>query len=547
MITAGIHRSVEDKLLHSLQQQTLLADISQKLNSASSSSPVFNEILKMMGEHAGVSRINIFLNNSDGSETSNRYTWCGEGIPDHQAEQQNLPYSRFPSLRKMLVDERRSVSANVNDLPEDMSGVLEPLGIKSILIFPLSFRDEFFGFIGFDECHEYREWDSEEVDLLRTIANIISTTFERNKYQQQLIYSEAQFKMAIENTDAGLWDWNIKTGEVFFNDIWCRQLGYDRSEVIPHVSAWETLVHPDDMPAIEEALNKHLAGETDYYQSLHRLLTKSGEWKWVLDRGKVIERDEAGKPVRAIGTHIDMDHQKKVEDELRIANATKDKFFSIIAHDLRGPIASLMQISELIAEKGSVDEPTLYTFLNSQKELTKSTYRLLENLLSWAKYNENQIENVPKPLNINNLIDETVEHITYQLHKKRIALAKEYSGQYEAYADGNMVKLIIRNLLSNALKFTPVNGSVSIGLTYINDFLEVSVNDSGVGIAKENLEKILSDDQYFTTAGTENEKGTGLGLKICKNFVAMNHGTIKIDSQPGKGTRISFTLPKKSV
>jgi len=547
MKASGIGETVEDKLRHSLQQQKLLADISQKVNSMTRSCPDCTDILRLIGEHTNVSRISVFLNNSTGTATRNAFTWCNEGITDYQNKQQNLSYAIVPSLKKKLVEQGRIVSADINQLPDDFSSILRPLGIKSILIFPLFVQAEFSGFIGFDECLVNKQWDSDEVELLRTIANIISATFERNKYHQQLHDSETQLKMAIENTDTGLWDWNIPTGQVYFNDIWLKQLGYDRSEIKPHLSAWEKLVHPDDMPAAEEALNKHLAGETGDYQNLHRLLTKSGDWKWVLDRGKVIEWNDAGEPIRAIGTHIDMDRHKKVEDELRIANATKDKFFSIIAHDLRGPIGSLMQISELIAEKGNVDEATLYKFLNSQKELTKSTYRLLENLLNWAKYNEKQIENNPKILNINNIIDETVEHIHYQLSKKSIELTKEYSGVYEAYADENMVKLIIRNLLSNALKFTPNKGSVSIGLAHTNGFLTVSIEDSGVGIAKENIDKILSDDQFFTTAGTENEKGTGLGLKICKNFISMNHGSIKIESEPAKGTRISFTLPRQSV
>jgi PAS domain S-box-containing protein len=539
-------KQVELKLKRNLQQQTLLADISKKLNSVADLSGQFNEALRLLGEHLAVSRVYIFEDNADGTATSNTYEWCNVGVSPQQEELQNIPYELIPSWKPMLVGQGKVFSTNIKELPEDIVAVLEPQGIRSILVFPLYVQGEFFGFIGFDECALNRSWEADDVELLRTISNIISNTFDRIRYQEQLRESETQFKMAIENTEAGLWDWNIPTGRVYYNDIWCRMIGYDRSEIEPDVKSWERLVNPEDMPCIEKALDRHLSGEQEYYETVHRLLTKSGRWKWVMDKGRVIERDEAGNPIRAIGTHIDIDQQKRTEHELRIANATKDKFFSIIGHDLRGPIGSLMQISELISEKGNVDEATLYDFLNSQKELSKSTFQLLENLLSWAKYNLQQIEYKPKRVNLSGIIDEVAATVRFQAVGKRISIVADYSGAVGAYADEDMVKLIVRNILSNALKFTPHGGSVRIELLDEGDFLAVSITDTGVGISDENIDKILSDDKYLTTYGTENEKGTGLGLKLCKSFIALNGGVLKIASELDRGTTFSFTLPKES-
>ena len=538
-------KEVELRLKRNLHQQTLLADISKNLNALADIPAMFSETLRLLGEHTNVSRVYVFEDNAEAGTTSNTYEWCNEGISPQKDDLQDIPYEIIPSWKKILIEEGKVFSTNICELPDDIVEVLEPQGIKSILVYPLYVEDEFYGFIGFDECAINRSWETDEVELLRTIANIISNTFERIRFQRQLKESEMQFKMAIENTEAGLWDWHIPSGQVFYNDIWCRMIGYDKSEVEPHVRSWEKLVNPDDMPEIEKALNRHLSGELEYYETVHRLLTKSGEWKWVMDKGKVIERDSEGNPLRAIGTHIDIDKQKKIENELRIANATKDKFFSIIGHDLRGPIGSLMLISELISQKGNVDEVTLYDFLNSQKELSKSTFQLLENLLNWAKYNLKQIEYSPKLINIGDIIRENLASVKFQALSKDIKIAADCEQQHIAFADEDMVKLIMRNILSNALKFTPHGGSITIVVLEENGSIAVRITDTGVGITPENIEKILSDDKFITTYGTENEKGTGLGLKLCKSFVSLNKGTLTIESEIGKGTSFSFTLPKR--
>jgi len=129
-------------------------------------------------------------------------------------------------------------------------------------------------------------------------------------------YAE-RLELALIGSDAGLWDWNIETGDVYFNDRWCNMLGYKISEVEPNVSSWENLVHPEDMQMVTRALTDHLEGKTPLYQTEHRVRTKSGEWKWILDTGRVTKRANSGKALRAVGTHIDITRQKENEKKLR--------------------------------------------------------------------------------------------------------------------------------------------------------------------------------------------------------------------------------------
>ena len=547
LLTSAINisplKEAEEKLKRSLHQQTLLADISQNFLSLTNLSEKINHTLGLLGNETGVSRVYIFEDDVTGSKSSNTYEWCNVGISSQIHELQDIPYKNFPSWKKILDKNGKIFSTNIKNLPSDIVDILDRQEIKSILVFPLIVQNHFFGFIGFDECTGEKEWEHEEIDLLRTISGIISNSFERHIFQKQLLESEIRQKLAIENTEAGLWDWNMQTDDVFFNDFWCKMLGYEKDEIEPNVSTWEKLVHPDDMPKVMKDLNEHIDGKSDYYENTHRLLSKSGKWKWVIDKGKIIEFDADKKPKRAIGTHIDIDNQKKIEEELRNLNNTKDKFFSIIAHDLRGPISSMMQISEMVSDNHGLDEETFQKFLNSQKELSKSTFQLLENLLNWARYNSEQVYFNPKKIYLNAIIDENIINIKYSAKQKGISIITDYSEAFMAYADEDMVQLIIRNLLSNAIKFTGNDGVIRIELEKKVNVIKINIVDSGQGISEENINKIISENEFYSTYGTAKEKGTGLGLKLCKSYIEENNGTLKIESKLNIGSSFSFTLP----
>jgi PAS domain S-box-containing protein len=533
----------EEKLKKNLVRQTILADIAQHFLSLDEFDKKISVTLSTIGKHTGVSRVYIFEDSADGTTTSNTYEWCNEGVSAQIDELQGIPYEIIPSWKKILIDQGRVFSTNIQELPEDILAILEPQGIKSILILPLYVENRFFGFVGFDECEREKIWEVDEVELLRTIAGIVSNSFERKLYQKKLSESELRLKLAIDNTETCLWDWNIQQDELFFNQVWYDMLGYHQDELAGDIKGWEDLIHPEDKDRVLDDLKTHIDGKTDHYVSTYRVKTRSGELKWVIDRGRVIERDNNDQPLRAIGTIIDIDRQKKNEEALRGLNSTKDKLFSIISHDLRGPIGAIMQIAEMVSEKNAVDEETLFMFLKSQKELTQHTFQLLDNLLSWSRFNLEQIQYKPGKISLRAIIDESLLAVRYRADEKGIPVNLEISGDIHAFADEEMIKIVVRNLLNNAIKFTR-QGQITIAVNELHDHVTVQVTDTGVGIKNDMLEKILSDNEYITTRGTANEAGSGLGLKLCKNFILQNKGQFEIESDAGKGSVFSFTLPK---
>lgn len=239
--------------------------------------------------------------------------------------------------------------------------------------------------------------------------------------------------------------------------------------------------------------------------------------------------------------------ERKVDErthELQEANNAKDKFFSIIAHDLRNPLTALMGSTDLLLHYfGEFDEEQLKKIFREINQSTKSLHLLLENLLIWARSQRGLIECNRENLDLSYIVGQTVALLEKTAGEKKIRLETYVSKETWVKADMNMIMTVVRNLASNALKFTPPDGRVTISTRFEGDTAVVSVEDTGMGIEPKNLSKLFRIDQNFTTRGTANEKGSGLGLILCQEFVNRHGGRIWVESEPGKGSRFSFTIP----
>jgi signal transduction histidine kinase len=235
---------------------------------------------------------------------------------------------------------------------------------------------------------------------------------------------------------------------------------------------------------------------------------------------------------------------KKSDAKLKKLNTTKDKLFSIIAHDLKSPLNSILGFSELL-----IKNIETYDIKKSKKFATiintsaKNDLLLLDNLLTWARTQTEQIEFIPENLKLYPIVEEIFLVLNSSASLKNIKLISSLSDDIVAYADQNMLRTILRNLFSNAIKFTNLGGKIDISAVSQQDHIEISVADNGVGITEENQKKLFGADVNFTLLGTESESGTGLGLMLCKEFVEKHDGKIWVESEPGKGSKFVFTLP----
>jgi len=248
---------------------------------------------------------------------------------------------------------------------------------------------------------------------------------------------------------------------------------------------------------------------------------------------------------------LNVNLEKKVEQrtqELRELNATKDKFFSIIAHDLKNPFNTLMGFTELLMghlEDYSMEK--LAEFIGILHETSRQSYALLENLLDWSRSQTGRIEMEPELIDIRELTNENISLLENNAVKKGISLANEIPENSMVFADPNMIKTVIRNLMSNAIKYTKEKGKITIVVSQADEnHTEIAISDSGIGIRPENLEKLFRIDVNYSTQGTANEGGTGLGLILCREFINKNGGEIWAESTFGSGSTFKFTLPRSA-
>lgn len=231
-------------------------------------------------------------------------------------------------------------------------------------------------------------------------------------------------------------------------------------------------------------------------------------------------------------------------DALYQLNATKDKFFGIIAHDLKNPFNSILGFSELlIGNIQSYKTDKIVDFVKIIHNSSTKAHNLLENLLVWARAQSGRITFNPTVNNLAGIIQENISLIEAQTTKKEIRISAEIDDAYCVFCDLNMINMVVRNLLTNAVKFTNRNGQITVSPKQTDKGHEITISDTGVGIAPENVQKLFRIDSKFQEQGTEAEKGTGLGLILCKEFVEKHGGEIWVESQVGKGSDFKFTLP----
>ncbi|MBA4056016.1 MAG: hypothetical protein C0490_14975 [Marivirga sp.] len=230
--------------------------------------------------------------------------------------------------------------------------------------------------------------------------------------------------------------------------------------------------------------------------------------------------------------------------ELQDLNATKDKFFSIISHDLKGPLNSLTSFSSLlINHTDSLSKEEIKMFALDFDKSLKNLFSLLENLLEWSRSQTGNIEFTPESFDLSLLLEENKDLLKAQAENKRITLGYENGSHQMVNAHKNSVNTVVRNLISNAIKFTPQEGMITLELTKMGTDVVVSVTDTGVGMPPEVMHKLFRIDSKHSTKGTANEKGTGLGLILCKEFVEKNGGRIWVKSKEGQGSAFYFSLP----
>ncbi|MEN8119940.1 MAG: PAS domain-containing sensor histidine kinase [Bacteroidota bacterium] len=332
--------------------------------------------------------------------------------------------------------------------------------------------------------------------------------------------------------------------------------GYTPDDFINVRVKFSDLIHNEDVERVSKEVERAVDNNLDYFDHKeYRIINKSGDVVWLYDFTTIL-RNKKNETTHFYGYVKNVTDRKKAEEalkeseiKLRESNKTKDKFFSIIGHDLRSPFNTMLGFSSLLVDNfDKYDVQKQKKFLSILNKDIQNTYNLLENLLLWSRSELGIIDFVPEKENLYLLLAETLNLLNRSALDKSITLINKVSEGVYVKADKNMLLTILRNLISNAIKFTAKKGQIAIKARLVADenkqnIVEISVKDSGIGITKEKQGKLFKISEDILTKGTEDEAGIGLGLVLCKEFVEKQGGKIWVESDEGKGSEFVFNLP----
>lgn len=279
------------------------------------------EILESLATASDISRARICENtrSPEGAlEVAQRHSWPQQGHDD--ATWSGVPYRQGGLVRwEQSLACGEAIAGDVKTFPTVEQHALLSRGITSILVLPVNVADAWWGFLSLEQCGGSRAWTASEIDALRTAAGTLGASIQRAQIERELRNSEERLELALQGGDLGLWDWDIARDHIVFNERSAAMLGFALHDIEPTSTAWEALMHPDDVPAFRAGARAQLRGDTPSFELELRMRAKNGGWRWILSKGKVVTRDEAGRALRATGTHLDITRLKETEEALRFS------------------------------------------------------------------------------------------------------------------------------------------------------------------------------------------------------------------------------------
>lgn len=531
----------------------LLAEIAYTFNAISGDmfDVSMENVLSILGLHLDISRVFILEKDLSYEKSICSFEW------QKKEPGNNLPISKLTTIAENKVWDRAILEKGYfvcNNTKfckkQEMLNFFEQQHIKSVLIFPLFVKNKYFGSLTFSESEKEKEWTAKEINSLRTVSHLFADAYNRKLTEKELRYKEEKYRTLFENAQDAYFILN--NFKIIDTNIAARKL-FKKTEKELTGLDFTTFIKENNSEAQKD--EQHII---DYAKEALRGENRKFNWKFYLENDNVLEtevhlsrfyqQNEYFLLVVIRDLTLSKQHENDLHEhmqKLEEVNKTKDRFFSIIAHDLKNPFNSLLGITEnLYQNLEDFTTEELKEYLSLLLHSSQQGYNLLENLLHWSRSQTGTLKVNAKIINLNELIDSVINLLKNNSSEKEIAVRNNVEFNILAFADENMIKTVIRNLLSNAIKFTPNTGEININAEKKDREILVSVIDNGVGMSEEVKNNLFKLDVFNSTPGTNQETGTGLGVILCKEFVEKNKGKIWVESEPNFGTVFHFTIPR---
>jgi PAS domain S-box-containing protein len=523
---------------------------------------VVKEVLPMIGAAVSVDRAYLFENGMDETGepvTSQRFEWNSAAA----APQLDNPITRnvpLATLEILTRDIHRKghFMAIVSEMADgDFKGMLESQNIQSLLILPVFAKNDFWGFVGFDDCATPRKWTDEEFQILRSFAATLGNAVLRRRIEDELTESEQRYRGLVESQHDLVVRVDARGRFTYVNDAYCRTFGKTREELIGQT--FQPLVHPDDIGPTLEAMKRL---ETPPYRVSmeQRAMTRNG-WRWLAWEDYAI-RSEAGETleIQAVGRDVTAmkEAQSKLETALgeaqeareraEEANRTKSEFIANITHEIRTPMNAILGFSEILRDR-LAEAPEATRYLDTIQASGAALMGIINDLLDLSKIESGRMELSPEPVRLRPLAEEVRRVFALSAGRKGLTLELSFDPALDRPVRVDAVRLrqVLFNLLGNAVKFTH-QGGVTVALTAPRASAEtadlrLTVSDTGIGIPPDQQERIFEPFRQQEGQFSRKYGGTGLGLSISRRLLDLMGGRIFLESTAGEGAAFTVELP----
>jgi PAS domain S-box-containing protein len=513
--------------------------------------------LMEIGQASGAHRVYLFKLHDNSGRMSNSHEWCAEGVSRERDNLQDLPVSGFPWWMSMLRDGVMVVVDDVRKMPPEGSveqQILLGRDTTSLLVAPISDQGSLIGFIGLDSVREKRTWTRDDKHMLRIASDIVWMAEVRCRQESSLQASHFEFEQALRGANLGFWRWDIPSGEMQINGLWSQMLGYEHQEVELHVDFWKKLIHPDDFHRVIDSLDKSLRDHAEHYESEYRLLHKSGEWVWVLSRGRVVDRDGLGNALRMVGTHLNIAAKKAAEQRMQAAkelaenaNLAKSEFLANMSHELRTPMNGIMGMGQLLQD--DLKDSEWSDMVDNILESGEAMMKLINGLLDISYLNNANIKLRSTDFDPGAVAADVVAFFSSQAAAKKLRLVVNHSRRMPPLVAADKARLgqILTALIENAIRFTP-EGFVRVRTFFRRSSgaagtLTICVRDTGPGVPANLQKEIFESFVRVDFSSTRTFGGAGLGLAQAKKLVSAMGGRLVLRSSEGRGSVFIVQLP----
>ncbi|MFN3968289.1 PAS domain S-box protein [Flavobacterium sp.] len=511
-------------------------------------------IVNEIGTVLKVDRISFFARNEKDILYYQKHRWLAteKGFAQPREVLQNITPGMLSFVMKHM-EENYYYAAVVRKIKDETTRkFLEAFEIKSVLFLPIFVKNELHGFLVFDDSTLEREWSIDEITILQSLANNISSAFERNINEGIIKESEEKFRLLANNIPGTvhLSKYDEKWSKIYLNDEIEKLTGYPKEDFLNNKIFYIDLVHPDDIEIVRHKADELFKSKQKVHL-IYRIVNKSGQSIWVEEFGEPIFKEN--QIVYIVGIFIDITTRMEAEEAIKAknyaeaANRAKSEFLANMSHEIRTPLNGIIGFTELLMNTNL--ENIQKKYMDTINQSANSLMEVINNILDFSKIESGKLELNIEKINIVELLNQVVDLIQYEANLKNLKLNLIVQKEVPKYiwVDYIRLKQVLINLLSNAVKFTE-KGSIDLSVVVFKNIdedsiqLQFAVKDTGIGIKKSNQLKIFEAFSQEDNSTSKRFGGTGLGLSISNQLLSLMNSKLELSSEPNKGSEFSFVL-----